>query len=675
MLDLDKVKNFSHNKKRSRLITLFFTHAIILAFLSLSRLIFFISFYEPSDYSDILQSFSLGLLFDFRATVIILLPTTLQVFIPYVPTKQGIYPKIFLILQSIFILFYLSVIAFDLGHYHYLKWRINSSIIDVLDNPDVSAGMILETYPVLSSLIAFLVFTTVLMYFIEWFKRNYFYKAQYGLVFFPYHWERSLWVIIILPLLYGKFSYFPLRWSDAFRSTNNFTNQMTLNPLMSFLESIDKKKESYDREKVKTHSAVLAEFLSLPEENVKNLNLTRKFQSEVTTQPPHIIFVQMESLAYDKTSFSNNPVNPTPFLKKIAQNEGVYFPHFYTPTEATARGVFAAITGIPDVTHDKSSSRNPLTSNHDLLFNQLPLHKKFYFLGGSANWGNIRGLWTSNISDIKIYEEGDWKSPRVDVWGISDLNLFKESLDIMDKAAKENHPVLGYVQTAGFHRPYTIPEDNDGFEKKSKYSLEDIQKHGFLSLEEFNSMRFQDHAFNRFWELLKQTSLYPNVIVVIYGDHGLPSEKSLHIPQGHYKHRVVNHHVPLIILAPMRAEPAVKDQIVGSLIDVVPTVFHLAQLPYETNTLGRNLFQEQPPSINAAFLFSFHEKPKHISIIDHEFLWIDTPTQKGLYRYNEELNFKSDVAKDFPDVAKKYEDLSNGIFEVSKYLLYNNKKK
>lgn len=675
MLDLDKVKNFSHNKKRSRLITLISAHLILLTFLTLSRLVFFICFYEGSIIHDVIRSFILGILFDLRAVAIILLPTTLQVFIPYVPTKQGLYSKIFLIIQSLSITLYLAIIAVDFGHYHYLKWRLNSSILDVLENPDVSAGMIWETYPVLSSIIAFVFFTTFIMYLIEWFKKNYFYKAQYGLVFFPYHWERSIWLIILIPLLYGKFSYFPLRWSDAFGSTNNFTNQLTLNPLMSFLESFDKKKESYDREKVKAHSAILAEFLSLSEENVKKLNLERKFESEVTTQPPNIIFVQMESLAYDKSSFSNNPVDPTPFLKKIALSEGVLFPYFFTPTEATARGVFAALTGIPDVTHDKSSSRNPLTSNHDLLFNQLPLHKKFYFLGGSANWGNIRGLWTSNINDIKIYEEGDWKSSRIDVWGISDLNLFKESLAILDNVAKENHPVLGYIQTAGFHRPYTIPEDNDEFQKKSQFTLEDVQKHGFLSLEEYNSMRLQDYDFHRFWELLKQTSLYPNVIVVIYGDHGLPSQRSLHVPTGHYKSRVVNHHVPLIILAPMRAEPAIKDKIVGSLVDVVPTVFHLAKLPYSTNTLGRNLFSDTIPSINAAFLFSFHEKPKHISIIDQNFLWVDSPTQKGLYKYNEEQSYNTDVSTDFPDIAKKYEDLSNGIFELSKYLLYNNKKK
>ena len=55
--------------------------------------------------------------------------------------------------------------------------------------------------------------------------------------------------------------------------------------------------------------------------------------------------------------------------------------------------------------------------------NYLKDYEKFYFIGGSLSWGNIRGV-IGNVDGIKTYEEQDYKnSPHNDVWGISDIHL------------------------------------------------------------------------------------------------------------------------------------------------------------------------------------------------------------------------------------------------------------
>src|SRR5690606_22260866 len=151
-----------------------------------------------------------------------------------------------------------------------------------------------------------------------------------------------------------------------------------------------------------------------------------------------------------------------------------------------------------------------------------------------------------NVSDIKIYEEGSFssKSERVDVWGISDLDLFKEAHNVLKKESK---PFIAYIQSAGFHRPYTIPQNNDGFELKN-YNEQEILNNGFISLEEYNSLRFQDHAFGIFMDLAKKSKYYKNTIFIVFGDHGIPVVgKSQNMPAGYYKHRLVLHHVPLLI--------------------------------------------------------------------------------------------------------------------------------
>src|SRR5690606_30570339 len=111
-------------------------------------------------------------------------------------------------------------------------------------------------------------------------------------------------------------------------------------------------------------------------------------------------------------------------------------------------------------------------------------------VGGSAGWANINGLIMQSIDDIKLYEGGYWKAPNVDVWGISDLELFRESDQIL-RALPEDKPFFAYIQTAGNHRPFTIPPENDGFVALD-VPLETVQEYGSRSVEQYNAVRLLD---------------------------------------------------------------------------------------------------------------------------------------------------------------------------------------
>ena len=83
--------------------------------------------------------------------------------------------------------------------------------------------------------------------------------------------------------------------------------------------------------------------------------------------------------------------------------------------------MFSIITGIPDVNeYFKTSSRDPYAADQHLIWDNFDDYTKIYMLGGNANWANIRGVISNNVSNVKIYEEGYWKSPRLDVWWASD---------------------------------------------------------------------------------------------------------------------------------------------------------------------------------------------------------------------------------------------------------------
>ena len=65
---------------------------------------------------------------------------------------------------------------------------------------------------------------------------------------------------------------------------------------------------------------------------------------------------------------------------------------FYVPMENTSRSLFGALFGIPDVSAETSSSRNPLVVHQHTIINAFRGYERLFFLGGSANWGNIRGM-------------------------------------------------------------------------------------------------------------------------------------------------------------------------------------------------------------------------------------------------------------------------------------------
>ncbi|WP_341539007.1 sulfatase-like hydrolase/transferase, partial [Pseudomonas viridiflava] len=89
------------------------------------------------------------------------------------------------------------------------------------------------------------------------------------------------------------------------------------------------------------------------------------------------------------------------------------------------------------------------------LINAFEGYQKFYLIGGNAGWANINALIRQSIGGVQLFEERHWRSPRVDVWSISDLDLFKEG-DALLRAVPKAQPFFAYLQTSGNHRPFTI---------------------------------------------------------------------------------------------------------------------------------------------------------------------------------------------------------------------------
>ncbi len=473
---------------------------------------------------------------------------------------------------------------------------------------------------------------------------------------------------------YGSLQMYPLRWSEAFATPDAFTSNLSLNPILYVADTYTFRVAEFEKDKAAENYEVVAKFLGVDNIDAKNLNYVRTFagDTEKSLTQPNVVLIVMESLAWYKTGLGGSEINPTPNLDKLA-GESLLFTNFYTPTVATARSIFAAVTSLPDTSKVKTGSRNPFIVNQHTIMGEFKNYDKFYFLGGSANWGNIRGVFSYNVPSLKIFEEGSYKAPRVDVWGISDLNLFKESHENINAAlAKDKKPFFAFIQTAGFHRPYTIPADNDGFVVKTPKDISEaeIRAFGFESFEEYNAMRLQDFALGKFFELAKKEDWYDNTIFVVFGDHGLPHNNAKNVPDWQ-KSLANGFHVPFIIHSPKRIAPGVETKI-ASEMDVMPTLAGLAGVPYKTRALGRDLFNPKFDEYRAAFSYNWYA-PFNISLVDKEFYFEYIPYngQGKLVKHSENAA-DVNVKDQYPEKYKEMEALTKGLYESARYLLHNN---
>jgi len=371
---------------------------------------------------------------------------------------------------------------------------------------------------------------------------------------------------------------------------------------------------------------------------------------------------------------SGNPLNATPNLDQLS-TEGIFFDRFYIPMVGTARSVFGMVTGIHDVVRVETASSNPRIVDQYSLINALTGYEKYYIMGGSASWRNIRGLLQNNIPDMQIKDQDDLDFPRLDVWGISDNDLFKVAHKTFQNI-DQSQPFFAIVQTATNHRPYSIQKNIEGF------NLKDVDKTvlsnaGFDSKEQYNAMRLLDHAVGEYISSAKTAPYFNNTIFLFFGDHGTSDPRALHMPNSDYDLKLRSYQVPFFIYGPEHVKGGIVRNDVSQLVDLSPTVIGLAGKPYENRTMGRDLLNGEIPIDPLALIINKKMARPHIAVIGQDYYLSLANRGGGLrVKLHELWSDKPlvNVKDKYPEITDRYLRRLKGIHETTKYMLYHNKK-
>lgn len=609
---------------------------------------------------DLLWAWWLGFRFDLRLSLLAILPVLLLSWIPGLNfVRSSIARRIWLVYFFGLAFFLILTHFVDLAHYDYLHDRLNATATDHILAPAIALRVIWQTYPVIPGLTV--LFSLAFGY--AWMVKRFAYGELREAGNPLPRWGKMVTVIVALVLygfgIHGKLSQYPLRWSEVYFSTNPFVSALALNPVLFFFDTLEYKTASYDEDVVRKHYEMMADLLGVDNPDPATLNFSRYVRPK-TKLPgrPNIVLILLESFAGFKVGALGNGLNPTPHFDSIAR-KSLFFTNFFVTRPPTARAMFTVMFGIPDIHSPHSASRNPLIVRQYTILNALEGYKKMYFLGGSANWGNIRGILAHNIAGLEIYEEGDFSYLPDDAWGISDLHLFEEANRILRAQEK---PFFALIHTAGNHRPYTIPKDRRGFQEVEVDEIK-LKESGFDSLKAYNGIRFLDHSLGHFFRIASKEDYFNKTIFCMFADHGTIATRQ--IPWD--KLTLTGHHVPFVLYAPgYRSSGRVIDT-TASLVDVLPTVFGLIGVPHVNKTLGRDLLTPRPTDEHFAFIDSIYSG----LLNDEFFLLIDPRGGQRLYRYRSDSPLE-DVTEHYPDEVATMARLNRAIYETSKYLLYHN---
>ena len=661
-------------KKVPNYIKYIFTNVFFLfVYIFIFRLLFLQFFAQLDDVSasEIKKAFWLGLRFDIKLAVITFFPlASLILIVNYRFLKNKVYKKIanvYLVISYITLtLFFL----FDFGYYDYLSIRLDASSLRFLSNLKISGQVLIESYPIYKGIFGII----ILCYLIYRLSKSIYqsFSNQKNIISKKLKAVYFIGTILLLSYgIYNSITHYPLRWSEAFFSKKNAVNQFALNPILYFFDSFAYRSEGVNMEEFKAYYPVIANHLNLPKDRV---SFERKVVFDSTyTKKPNVVIVMMESVGVKPMSYFGNPINSTPKMDSIIK-KSVSFSNFYVHKSGTAASVFASVTGLPDIENVRTASRNPLIQDQRIIFDQFNGYEKLYFLGGSANWANIRSVFQSNINGLKIFEEGSYETEnRADVWGIDDYELFKESNKELEKLSNKNKPFIAYIQTASNHMPFTVPDEKESFKPlaEDKVSLELLNKSGFKSIAQLNALRYLDFNIARFLERAKKSGYYNNTIFAFFGDHNTAMKRTENYSKEHDLN-IQSQHVPFFIHSPKFVEPKTITKN-GKLIDLFPTLASLAKVNHTNYTLGNNLLDTIPIKTTSFVHLKINGEPA-VGLLQDSLYYSKTNITKTSGLYNLKTKDLKDIKEENPQRTKKMDSLLEAYYHSTKYLYFNNKK-
>ncbi|WP_294265263.1 LTA synthase family protein [uncultured Chryseobacterium sp.] len=481
-----------------------------------------------------------------------------------------------------FILMYFSLLA-EIPFWDEFGVRFNFIAVDYLIYTYEVVENINQSYPlplIIILLAGLVAFTFFLFGKLEVFQRTFSGKISFrGRMF--YFIPISITLLVLGTLLKNKQAEF---------SNNLVINELGKNGAFSFISAFRSNELDYNTFYPKLPDteafALVKQNLLQPNQLYRSPDPTdfSRFTRGSVENRPNIILIAIESFSADFLSAFGNTHHLTPNYDRLAR-ESIFFTNLYATGTRTVRGMEALTLCIPP-TPGNSIVRRP--DNGNLFSIATVLREKkyhpYFIYGGDGYFDNMNNFFGGQGFDIVDRNRGnplsdDIKTKRFAIpdnevgfenaWGISDEDLYRQSLKYADKSSRENRPFFQFIMTTSNHKPYTFPE--------GKIDLPQGDRDA--------AVKYTDYALGKFIVNAKQKAWFKNTVFLIVADHCASSA-------GKWEINIARHHIPAIIY-----NSGEKPNTIASLtsqIDLMPTLFGYLKWSYTTSLYGRDINLTDP---------------------------------------------------------------------------------
>jgi lipoteichoic acid synthase len=306
----------------------------------------------------------------------------------------------------------------------------------------------------------------------------------------------------------------------------------------------------------------------------------------------NVIYLHLESMQNFLIDYKLNGEEVTPFLNSLTSEENtLYFDNFFHQTAQgkTADAEFMlenSLYGLPQGSAFTTKGVNTYQAAPAILGQQG--YTSAVFHGNSGSFWNRNEIYKSfgynKFFDSDYYKMND---ESIVEYGLKDKPFYEQSIPLLETLPQ---PFYTKFITVSNHYPYPIDEKDTTIAPATT---------GDKSVDTyFQTARYADEALEQFFVYLKESGLYENSVIIMYGDHYGISEnhnKAMEKVLGKEITPFENtglQRVPLFIRVP-GAEGGVNHEYSGQ-IDILPTLLHLLGNDTKANVqFGTDILSEQ----------------------------------------------------------------------------------
>lgn len=502
---------------------------------------------HPFTAGDLFDVIWHGLSLDFStALYFLIVPFLLTIASQWLRISRKVFYGYYVLIATAFILAFVA----DTSLYAFWQFKLDATCLSFLETPTEAMASVSTGYLCVRLLLV-VVLTALLA------------GLYIRIAGTPLHghgsWAELLLGVLLIPCfvigLRGGVEESTTNIGQVYYSSNQFLNHSAVNPVFSFLYSLDKSGD------------YLEEYTFYDDKECSQLTegifntLSKDADTLLNTSRPNILLIVMESCGGQFTEIGGH-ADITPRLNQLTR-EGVYFTECYANSWRTDRGCVSILSGYPafpvtSVMKIPEKSRKLPSLARSL--SQEGYACSFLY-GGDINFTNMRSyVMSSGYSRLTWKADYSMQEQISAKWGVEDGIMSKTVLQQISQQAAS--PWMVTWLTLSSHEPWDVPE-----------------KH--LDDEVFNAFYYMDSCIGQLIDQLKRSPAWKDLLVIILPDHG-------------YRYKGINettrlfNHIPMIWVGGAVKAPRRIDRLCNQS-DLAATLLGQLRLKHDEYTFSRDI--------------------------------------------------------------------------------------